>query len=181
MGAKRHSVSSPRTHEVLCVDDHVPGLKIRKIFLESFGYSVQTAETGAAALESAAKRHFDVVVLDYRMPGMNGLELARALKERFPELPVILLSGYSAEMPKELDSLVNGSVTKGSHPEVLLQRLAEVLGQPAPKPREQGVSTAALAAKTREQLEEGRRLMKKASEMRSRGGKRGSGGGRRSA
>jgi len=164
------------------VDDHAPGLKIRKIFLESFGYSVAIANSGAAALNSIEKRSFDVVVLDYRMPEMNGLELARKIRERFPGLRLVVLSGYSAELPIELHDLVDGYVTKGSHPEELLRRLEQVLGS-APRKRRigQGPSTQELLSTSHEHLQESKRQIQRAHEQVSRGGKTKRPGGRRTA
>ena len=180
MGAKRQSVPSPRTYAVLCVDDHAPGLNIRKIFLESFGYQVETASSGAIALELAAAREFDAVVLDYRMPGMSGLELARALRRRFPSLPLIVLSGYVSDIPQELPGLVSAFVTKGSHPEVLLRKLAELVGGPAPVKRPRAaLDTSELLARSEEHVKESKRQVRRAHEAAAR--IRGRSPGRRSA
>jgi CheY-like chemotaxis protein len=160
------------------VDDHAPGLKIRKIFLESFGYSVETAESGAAALKLLEKRPFDVVVLDYRMPQMTGLELAREIKQRFPALRLVVLSGCSVELPGELHTVVDGYVAKGSHPEILLQRLAEVLGAPPRRKRRSPSQNADLLAQTQHHLEESKRQVQRAETARA---KRGAGGRRRTA
>ncbi len=172
MGAERHSVTSPRTYSVLCVDDHAPGLKIRKMFLESFGYSVQTAASGPEAVELAAKTGFDVAVLDYRMPGMNGLELARALRQHFPALPLIVLSGITSELPGELSELASGSVVKGSHPGVLLEEIARVLGdRPRPQRKQAESGTAELLDRARRHVEESKRQVQRAQEATSRGRK----------
>lgn len=166
MGTKRQSVSSPRTYAVLCVDDHEAGLKIRKIFLESFGYSVTTAPSGPAALELAAQHPFDAVVLDYRMPGMNGLELAKSLREHFPALPLIVLSGYASELPTELHELASGFVPKGSHPQVLLTRLEEVLGG-APRKRAPRRDMQEVLSRAQQHLEESKRQMERAKQVTS--------------
>ncbi len=168
MGGKRQSVSRPRTYAVLCVDDHASGLKIRKIFLESFGYKVEVADSGPAALELASKAHFDAVILDYRMPGMNGLEVARALRQRCPGLPLIVLSGYGAELPEELHGLVRGYVAKGSHPEALLQILAEVLGGVPERRRIRNADPDELLAHSQEQVAENKRQIQRAQEAASR-------------
>ncbi|HYX69382.1 MAG TPA: response regulator [Terriglobales bacterium] len=144
------------------MDDHVAGLSVRKVFLESFGYSVQTAGSAQDALEMAAKSHFDVVVLDYRMPGMNGLELARVLRRRFPSLPMVLLTGYVLELPEELKGLVSGHVAKGSHPRELLEQLADVLGGSPPRRLKELATTAAAAiARSTRPVEDRKRLVKK--------------------
>jgi two-component system, sensor histidine kinase and response regulator len=169
VGADRHSVSSLRTYRVLCVDDHASGLKIRKMFLESFGYSVQTARSGPEALEQVRNTDFDVVVLDYRMPEMNGLELARSLRQQCPSLPLIVLSGYASGLPRELHEIASGFVAKGSHPEALLEELARVMGaRPRPKREREEVSTAELLDRSRHYVEESKRQVQKAHEVTSR-------------
>ena len=169
MKSDRHSVSSPRTFRVLCVDDHAPGLKIRKMFLESFGYAAQTARTGEDALSLVRQNDFDAVVLDYRMPGMSGLELARALRLHSPSLPLIVLSGYASELPGELRELVNGYVAKGSHPESLLAQLEKVLGgRPRSRREPPEISIAELLDHARHHVKESKRQVQKAHEVTSR-------------
>ncbi len=127
MAAVRQSVSSPRTLVVLCVDDHGPGLAIRKTLLESFGYEVRIATTGGEALKIASQTRLDAVILDYRMPDMDGLQLARAFRERHPSLRLVVLSGFS-KLPDELLSLADACICKGSDPGDLRQALADLLG-----------------------------------------------------
>lgn len=181
MAAKRKPVSAPRTYAVLCVDDHVPGLTTRKALLESFGYSVETATSGAEALEAVARKSFDAVVLDYRMPGMDGLEVARRLKGRYPQLAIVLLSGYAGELPEELLRLATATVSKGSHPSALRDAVEKVLG-PASRPKRAETTAAGMVdavartkttvVRTRELVEEGKRAAARAAEMLQRQRKR---------
>ncbi len=86
---------------VLCVDDHRETLVIRRMLLEVAGYAVMTASSGAEALQLMEQAAVDAVVLDYRMPGMDGGELAARLRQMRPGLPLIMLSGYAAEIPQK--------------------------------------------------------------------------------
>ena len=61
-------------------------------------YNVFTAEDGMVAIEELKKRHYDVVLTDYQMPRLNGLELLALSQERMPETPVILISGASPSL-----------------------------------------------------------------------------------
>jgi CheY-like chemotaxis protein len=79
---------------VLLVDDNRDGLTVRKLLLEEIGCHVQIAGGGEEALELFASGVFDVVVTDYRMPRMNGVELIAHLRALKPETPIILLSGF---------------------------------------------------------------------------------------
>jgi len=79
---------------VLIVDDEKNIRRTFQIVLESEGFAVRVAETGEVALESCAEQRPDVVVLDVRLPGMDGIETLRRLKECDAELPVIMISGH---------------------------------------------------------------------------------------
>src|SRR5436305_1844394 len=90
--------SEPR--KVLCVDDERSILTIRKIVLESNGYRVFTAEDGAKGLEVFAAEQIDAVLLDYRMPGMNGGEMAQSLRRVPSKVPIIMVSA-ATEIPPD--------------------------------------------------------------------------------
>ena len=62
--------------------------------LEALGFRVAQAANGKAALELLAKGGFDLLMADYAMPGMSGIELTRAARTRQPGIPVLLMSGY---------------------------------------------------------------------------------------
>lgn len=117
------------SHLVLCVDDELIGLKVRKILLERSGYRVLTAPNGSAGLELFRNEPVDCVVLDYSMPGMNGGEVAVKMREVKPHIPILLLSAYVG-LPSEVLSIVDMCMTKGEGPPVLLDKLGSLL-QPA--------------------------------------------------
>jgi CheY-like chemotaxis protein len=90
---------SDRDH-ILCVDDEENQLALRKLVLEWEGYVVSTASSGEQALNLLALHHIDLVLSDHLMPGMVGTELARQIKARNPDLPVILISAVN-EIPAD--------------------------------------------------------------------------------
>ena len=112
---------------LLCVDDEVVGLKVRKIILERQGYEVLTASHGAEGLKVFHQNDVDAVVLDYYMPGMNGGAVASAMKEKKPQVPIILLSAYLT-LPETVMATVDAFITKGDSPEILLEKIAELTG-----------------------------------------------------
>lgn len=79
---------------VLLVDDNVHGLTARKVILQEQGYSVETALCGEDAWDLFQKKTFDIVVTDYRMTGMDGLELIRLIGDSGHPSRTILLSGF---------------------------------------------------------------------------------------
>jgi CheY-like chemotaxis protein len=85
---------------ILCVDDEENQLAVRKLVLESKGYSVLTAASGQQALALLAQHQVDLVLSDHLMPGLTGTELARQIKAQMPELPVILISAVN-EIPAD--------------------------------------------------------------------------------
>lgn len=113
-------------HLVLCVDDEMIGLKVRKILLERAGYRVLTAPDGTAGLEIFSNEPVEAVVLDYSMPGMNGGEVASRMRQAKPDIPILLLSAYIG-LPPEVLSTVDMYMTKGEGPPVLLQKLGSLL------------------------------------------------------
>lgn len=111
---------------ILCIDDEPLGLYMRKLMLEAQGYRVVTAESGLHGLAIFQKLVVDLVVLDYRMPGMDGHVVARELKRLRPFVPIIILTAYQ-DLPVELLTLVNKPLIKGEDPSVLLTIIEELL------------------------------------------------------
>lgn len=106
---------------IVCIDDDRAGLAMRKMMLESEGYKVFTAKNGKEGLALLDAETVDAVILDYRMPSMDGAEVARRIRERWPQIPVVMLSGYPDDVPEAAIHLVDAFVTKGDGPEQLLQ------------------------------------------------------------
>ena len=79
---------------ILCIDDHWNGLIGRKMLLEKNGYEVLEATGGDEGLKLFLSHPVDAVVLDYRMPGMNGDVVAAKMKRIKSHVPIMLLSAY---------------------------------------------------------------------------------------
>lgn len=114
------------SHLILCVDDELVGLRVRKLLLERAGYRVLTAMDGMAGLEIFKKEPIEAVVLDYAMPGMHGGEVAKQMREAKPRIPILLLSAYIG-LPAEVTSLVDLYMTKGEGAPILLKKLGSLL------------------------------------------------------
>jgi DNA-binding NtrC family response regulator len=82
--------------KVLVVEDDPDIRKILDIFLSEKGFRVKVAESAPRALEMLAEEPIDLILSDVRMPGMSGLDLLRHLKERDPEIQLVLMSAYSS-------------------------------------------------------------------------------------
>ena len=79
---------------ILFVDDHQVLARLSCEILEMQGYRAVSACSGAEALRKFEEDSFDILVTDFRMEGMNGLELARKVHEKRPNIPVIIVTGY---------------------------------------------------------------------------------------
>lgn len=118
-----NSETKPR---ILCVDDEPVGLTVRKLLLEHRGYSVETASNGVSAIDIFKIRPFDLVLLDYYMPSMNGAEVARVMRKIRPQARIVMLSAY-VTLPEEALEHVDASITKGVHPEALLDSIRQLI------------------------------------------------------
>ena len=92
----RNAPASPpaKTPEILLVDDNRQGLIARKSVLQELGYNISTATSGDEALELFSKQNFDVVVTDFKMPRMDGIELIKRIRSGHAGTRIILLSGF---------------------------------------------------------------------------------------
>ncbi len=81
--------------KILWVDDEIEGFKPHIIFLEKEGISVEAVDRPSDALDSLKKNSFDLIILDYRMPEMDGLSLFKEVKKLAPNVPVVLVTMVS--------------------------------------------------------------------------------------
>lgn len=114
---------------LLCVDDHPEVLSIMGEFLRVFGYSVLTAPSGPRGLQLLHRNPVDAVILDYEMPKMDGAELALRIRSDWPELPILMFTGYPADVSEEVRQSVDAFVVKGDPAEKLLQTLRGLLSE----------------------------------------------------
>lgn len=115
-----------RVPTILCIDDEVLGLEIRKVVLEREGYVVYTASDGPTGIKLFRQNPVDAVVLDFAMPGMNGAAVAVALRDIRPTIPILLLSAYLT-LPEEVQSIVTLVANKGDGALTLLQNVRKML------------------------------------------------------
>lgn len=97
------------TTRVLIVDDEKDFSAALSERMSSRGLAVQTADNGPDALRQLETGDFDAIVLDLVMPGMDGIETLKTIRQKHPELQVILLTGH-ASLEKGLESIKLGAL-----------------------------------------------------------------------
>lgn len=119
---------------ILCIDDEEPGLQVRRMLLESAGYHVLCARSGAEGIKAFQSQPVDAVVLDYWMSGMNGIAVAREIKRLSPDTPIMILSAYGTLLDETL-GLADIWLRKGEEePQYILTKIQELLDNRAAKP-----------------------------------------------
>jgi CheY-like chemotaxis protein len=112
--------------QILWIDDFKPALALYKAMFENLGFSVLTACSGEEGLRLAATHPPDIVVTDYEMPGMDGGEVAAAIKALYSKTPVLLFSG-STLVPARATRLVDASCDKAGSRDELLSTIYRLL------------------------------------------------------
>lgn len=114
---------------VLWADDEIDLLKPHILFLKDKGYDVSTAASGDEALELAEKNNFSVVLLDENMPGLSGLETLNQLKQKYSDLPVIMITKSEEEhlMEDAIGSKISDYLIKPVNPNQILLSLKKTL------------------------------------------------------
>lgn len=121
---------------ILLVDDNQHGLIARRKVLEEQGYQIQTALSGEEALQIFADGKFDLVVTDFKMAGINGVELIAKLRAMNAAVPLILLSGFVEPLGMTEDSTGADAVLAKSAGEVghLVRTVKRLLTRGTRKP-----------------------------------------------
>lgn len=113
--------------KILLVDDEAEFLKTLSERMRARGMDVSTSASAQEALAKVEEGAYDAVVLDLQMPGMDGLEALRILKERDPKLQVILLTGH-ATVEKGVEAMKRGALDlleKPANIETLRKKIQE--------------------------------------------------------
>jgi CheY-like chemotaxis protein len=128
------SVNAPAAR-ILLVDDNRLGLIARKSVLEDLGYRVTTATEGQEAFDRFGRDKFDLIITDYKMPKMDGLQLIERIRQIAVDLPIILISGYAEALGMTEASTGADIVIAKSASEVpqLIRSVNRLLRRPAVK------------------------------------------------
>ena len=123
--------AKPGRARVLVVDDEAAIRDMLSKALSLAEYEVETAADGRAAIDRLRASQYDLLVTDLRMPGIDGLEVIREAHRLRPDLPVIIITGYSSEASaiEAIDLGVSGYLTKPFRVPKVLAAAAKALGE----------------------------------------------------
>ncbi len=115
--------------QILWVDDEIELLKPHILFLETKGFVTTGCNSGQEALELIQKNNFEVVLLDENMPGLNGLDTLALLKEKNPNLPVVMVTKNEEEdiMDDAIGSKITDYLIKPVNPKQVLLSLKKIV------------------------------------------------------
>jgi CheY-like chemotaxis protein len=131
-------ISSPAN--ILLVDDNRDGVDARRALLQELGYTVVSAHCGVEALKTAAEQNFDLIITDFKMEPMDGLELIAKLREGNFQKPIILLTGFAESLGLRSEGTGATVVIQKNANEVanLLRQTKRLLLPPRKPARSQG-------------------------------------------
>ena len=117
------------TRTILVVDDDKSILRTFTRILQKNGYEIDSAETGKEAMEKAASRHYDLALLDVRLPDMDGTDLLAKMKKQLQSTVKIVITGFPSleSGVKALDEGADAYLVKPVKPEELLTLIKEKL------------------------------------------------------
>jgi DNA-binding response OmpR family regulator len=107
---------------ILYVDDDPKRLELLPHRLEKAGHAVTTAQNGRAGLNLFQQTSYDLAIVDYRMPGMDGGEVAYHMRRLKPGVPIIIFSGLLT-LPERVMAIVDGFISAGDEPEALFEEV----------------------------------------------------------
>lgn len=109
-------------YKILIVDDNEEFLKVQRLIFEVFGYHCDTAHDADSAITMMKKNTYDLIISDYKMHAMNGIELLEYIKEDNPSADFIMMSGNENENVRQraLELGACDYILKGENPQQLI-------------------------------------------------------------
>jgi DNA-binding NtrC family response regulator len=118
---------------ILIVDDEAVIREGMRRILAGVGHHVETSSSGRTAIEKIQEQDFDVVITDLKMPGMDGIEVLKTIKILQPEVPVIIITGYST-VDTAVEAMKNGAfdyIAKPFTSELIIEKVQKAIDHKA--------------------------------------------------
>jgi CheY-like chemotaxis protein len=117
------------TPTIVAIDDEMEFTKTIAQYFNPRGYTVHVAMSGTSGLELVEARRPDVVLIDLKMPGLDGDEVLALIRRTYPKMPVIVITAYSDEGHTRERVLANGAFAHFEKPISSMRHLAETIEQ----------------------------------------------------
>ena len=116
--------------KILIAEDNDSNFILMTYILKKY-YQFERAKNGQEAVEMAEKGGYDIVLMDIKMPIMDGLEATKAIKEKFPNLPIIALTANAFDSDRQLalEAGCNDFLSKPVSSELCLQTIKKFVGE----------------------------------------------------
>ena len=116
--------------KILIAEDNDSNYILMTYILKKY-YQYERAKNGQEAVELAEKGGFDIVLMDIKMPVMDGLEATKAIKEKFPDLPIVALTANAFDSDRQLalEAGCNDFLSKPVSSDLCLQTIKKLLGE----------------------------------------------------
>ncbi|MEI6141331.1 MAG: PAS domain S-box protein [Mariniphaga sp.] len=121
------SASNPVKMDILIVDDEVPNFEHFNYFLKGEAKKINHAINGREAIDMALKNKYDLILMDVKMPVMDGIQATIELKRKFPELPIIVLTAHST--PNEKDKAIQAGCDDFLPKSIKREKLVEIVNR----------------------------------------------------
>ena len=121
-------MDDPRAN-ILWIDDEIEHLKPHILFLEEKGYSISISNNGKEGIDKSKNSHFDLVLLDQFMPGVDGMETLREIKNNNPAIPIIMITKSEEEwlMDEAISEKIAHLLIKPVNPSQIFMACKQVL------------------------------------------------------
>jgi len=116
--------------KILIAEDNDSNFILMTYILKKY-YQLERAKNGQEAVEMAEKNTYDIVLMDIKMPIMDGLEATKAIKEKFPDLPIIALTANAFDSDRQLalEAGCNDFLSKPVSSDLCLQTIKKFVGE----------------------------------------------------
>lgn len=128
---RSHDLPGPRPR-ALVVDDEPAFREVLTVFLEGQGFEVRLASDGPTGLAAFNAEPFDLLLVDFQMPGMTGLEMAAEVRRTNPQIPIALITGLAGTL--EAEAVAQAGITRTFPKPFDLNELANWLQSLFPPP-----------------------------------------------
>lgn len=113
---------------ILCIDDEDRDLQLQRATFEAAGFEVRVAKNLSQVKSILDQHPIDAVVLDYRLFNSDPVRVAIKVRTQFPRMPIVILSGYTEDIPEYFKRAVDGCLGKHEHSDRWVEMLQSQLG-----------------------------------------------------